>query len=940
MNIMHHLTWRAMVKNRTRTMVTVLGIVLSAALFCAITTLGTSILGYLIDLQIAVHGDYHVSATTLTAEEAAAIRNRTDIRSLAESRTLGVVNFYGEELGRNSGLVKACNDRYFASMPMPKLLSGRWPQSGTELVIGEYLLHTMQAKGYPTELGSRITLTVTPAAQALGLGDPAAPTFSLTGTIVGIADMSSDSFSKTAKYSMIYTLLDEDTPAPLCCDLYLKAASPYRAEALAAATGAKPNYALLQYYGVAKGSDAMAVILGIMAVAAVIVMAGTVGLISNAFAVSVSQRTRQFGLLASVGATKRQLRGSVRFEGAVLCLLGVPAGLLVGYGTAALLLHASGDTVESMIAAQKAGVSLRAAVSPVAFAGAALLSIGAVFLSAALPAARAAKVSPIASIRQEEAYHADHKSGRTARRWWQPRRIGKTLAAKYYRVNRRKYRPIVAALGISVVLFLTAGAVSSSLQYVSDSVEMENCDFQVFFPWGDEALLQQVRDHESVAQSVLYQSDSFYAIIPEEYASQQRQDAFAGEGWEDLPVEDVWRSEAASVYYLEDDAFRAFLQAQGVDPTPYFDPERPLAAVLYQKWENVSLTGEGIYDWIPVTFPPFRDDVTELSILPTAPDVEEYTAGQLRAQGYSDAILQEKAFDTLPDGRVLFRVHAQGCSIQYTPGGVGQIVPEGEMQEFVFLAVPGVDEAGQSEIRYYPYAEGTDTVGAEAVARMPGGIDTIGIGAQLEGLPFGLPNEARSAMCLTLLRPLSLAGEAESLPALSIRTGNYSASKNYLEQLSEQNRLVYNDYLSTQYQLRQVSRLVRVFATGFTALLALICAANIFNIVSTNILLRRRDIGILRSLGMTNRGIAAMTVREYMGCGLRTLSWSLPVGLVLAVAVKLLLANVINGDTHLPWQSALVAILGVLLVTGSSLAYALTRLQKDDPIQSLRMENT
>ena len=73
MNIMNRLTWKSMVKNRTRTIITAIGIALAAALFCAVTTMGASILSYMIDLQIAVGGDYHVSAVTLTEEETDAI---------------------------------------------------------------------------------------------------------------------------------------------------------------------------------------------------------------------------------------------------------------------------------------------------------------------------------------------------------------------------------------------------------------------------------------------------------------------------------------------------------------------------------------------------------------------------------------------------------------------------------------------------------------------------------------------------------------------------------------------------------------------------------------------------------------------------------------------------------------------------------------------------
>ena len=98
MNIMNRLTWKSMVKNRTRTIVTAIGIALAAALFCAVTTMGASILSYLINLEIAIAGDYHVSATTLSKEEAEAVRTHGEVQSVAEAQVLGVVNFYGQEL--------------------------------------------------------------------------------------------------------------------------------------------------------------------------------------------------------------------------------------------------------------------------------------------------------------------------------------------------------------------------------------------------------------------------------------------------------------------------------------------------------------------------------------------------------------------------------------------------------------------------------------------------------------------------------------------------------------------------------------------------------------------------------------------------------------------------------------------------------------------------
>lgn len=941
MNIMNRLTWKSMVKNRTRTIVTAIGIALSAALFCAVTTMGASILSYLIDLQIAVGGDYHVSAVTLTQEEAHAIRNREDVESFAETQTLGMVNFYGEEMGFNSGIVKACNEAYFETMPTV-LKEGRLPQNSGEFVIGEYLLHTMEAQGYPTDIGSEVTLTITPYVASMKQGDPEAPTFTITGTIVGIHDMNSSVIApgEGGEYSYIFTGLDESTPNALYCDLFLKAQSPTKAKDLAAAVKGSTNYSLLQYYGVVEAGNVAFVIAGIMAAIIAIVMVGTIGLISNAFSVSVAQRTQEFGLLSSVGATKKQLRRSVNFEAGMLCLMGIPAGILLGFVSVIVLLNIAGDTVESMVATMQSGVQIKAVANPVALLGAAGIAAATVFLSSWIPSVKAARITPIAAIRQELEYQADKKLTKTARKWWKPGKVSANMAAKYYRTNRKKYRPIVTALSISVVLFLSAMAVSSSLQFISDSIELDNFDFIVFIHNGDETLLNEIRNHESVAQSVLYDNERIYTLITDEYESEQRKDAFDTEDPVDKDVAITWKNNAASIYYLEDDAFRAYLQEQGIDPEPYFDKENPLAAVFYQQWQYVGMTEIG-YDWIYFTFPPLDDAVTELPVLPDAPNVDEYVTAQIKAQGHQEAMVMPEGFNILPDGRIVYRVSAQGCTLKPHEGGVYEIIPEGPEQIFTFLAVEEAIEENHVVIRYHTYDEETGSVGNTVIAETAGSTNSVRIGAQLNGIPFGISKEASSVIHLTLLMPLSMREDSYGRFALSLRTNNYPATKAYLESLDvDDNVMVYNDYLAEQYQMRQVSNLVNLFAVIFVVTVTLISVANIFNVVSTNILLRRRDLGMLQSLGMTRRGIAAMTAREYLSCGIRALCWSLPIGVLLMLGIKILLGNLINGGNQIPWWAVLAATASVFLVVGSSMVYALTRIQKDNPIDAIRMENT
>ena len=437
-----------------------------------------------------------------------------------------------------------------------------------------------------------------------------------------------------------------------------------------------------------------------------------------------------------------------------------------------------------MLALSQAEVKIKAIANPIALLLAAGITVGTVFLSARRPSARAAKITPIMAIRQSRDYRVDKKRVKTARKWWDPGKVSANIASKYYRTNKKKYRSIVAALGISVVLFLAATAVSTSLQKVAISFNTENCDFHVFVHSGDQNALNQVRNHESVSESVLYDNELAYAIIPEGYESQQRLDAF--QGITPIEASKVWRTNPASIYYLEDDVFRAFLQGQGIDPAPYFDNESPLAAVFYHNVELEEINPNGEKNYTTITVPPLREDVKEITFVNKAPDVEAYVAELVKAKGHSDVQWLNDRFELLEDGRLVFKQTVQGCRLVQNTNGLTELVQEGEPYTFVFLAVKE-SSGGQSVIRYYTFDEATGAVGSEVMAEQPSRDNKIGIGAQIDAIPFGVSMGAKGSYRLTLLRPLSALEQSEGLPlpALCIRTSNYPATKGYLDEISE-----------------------------------------------------------------------------------------------------------------------------------------------------------
>ena len=96
------------------------------------------------------------------------------------------------------------------------------------------------------------------------------------------------------------------------------------------------NSELLRYYGVTANDQLRMTLFSLAAIIMSVIIIGSVALIYNAFGISVSERARHLGMLSSVGATKKQKRNSVFFEGAVIGAISLPIGIiagLVGIGT-------------------------------------------------------------------------------------------------------------------------------------------------------------------------------------------------------------------------------------------------------------------------------------------------------------------------------------------------------------------------------------------------------------------------------------------------------------------------------------------------------------------------------------------------------------------------------------------------------------------------------
>ena len=147
------------------------------------------------------------------------------------------------------------------------------------------------------------------------------------------------------------------------------------------------------------------------------------------------------------------------------------------------------------------------------------------------------------------------------------------------------------------------------------------------------------------------------------------------------------------------------------------------------------------------------------------------------------------------------------------------------------------------------------------------------------------------------------------------------------------------DVHADERSTRDILTVIRVFSYGFITLISLICVANVFNTISTNVALRRRDFAMLRSVGMTQGGIYRMMVYECLLYGMRALLLGLPLSAGVAYLISQAAGNLSTGGFWMPWQAIVIAVVSVFLVVFASMLYAVSKLRRDNPVETLKEEN-
>lgn len=922
MKILNKVTLAGLKKNKVRTAVTIIGIILSTAMFTAVTVSISSLKHYMLETTIAEEGEWEGSLYGIGQDVAAQVMGDAEIDRAFGIYEIGYMNL--ADSIKNGREELEWTDDYqpylqFCSLfgdisnaeelAKFELIEGRMPENENEILLSEEFINYGKRKfkigdtvtgsiGYrefegeilnghnelivkmikvdeegsvedgeedAEKTGEKMVRTV---AERL-VTDGQKRTFTVVGvcryttqhyatpgyTVFCGADRSTgERLSSGRGFTSVFFTMKKQSGLFSFLDRYQASARDY-----------DYHSHLLYTNGISRADSFSNVYFGLGTILCIIIVFGSVALIYNAFSISVNERIKQFGLLASIGATKRQLRHSVLFEACTVSLFGIPLGIGAGILGMSITFYVLRYRFVGLVGSASIPFSLHAELW--ALIAAAVLAFFTVLVSAVIPAKKAMRISAIEAIRQNSEIRVNRRAVRT--KGFLHRLFGMegTLADKNFRRNRKKYRATVISLFVSIVLFISA---SSFVEYLKDSAASvsvaDNYDFRYYvYPdrgYTAKEVCDVIKPVSGVAKAFavasLYNPTLVeWSMLSNEYVEWAEESGDYGYDRE-LAKEETGRDRAvitAYFYFMQDEEYIAYTKECGLAEQGWFSQRKE--ALVFDS-VRLELTGKR-YSKV---------------------DMLREKSGVFTGNSY------EILYDN--DGEV------------------------------------GEDHDRLTEGKEYvlPYT----VVDAE--------------------IPIGV-----NGKYLSLVYPLSALDALEEIAAQGMYmsdmvyvVGDGDLTKIYddiCKELTAQgipNHSFYNISQNDAFE-RNMIVIINVFSYGFIVLISLIAAANVFNTVSTNISLRRREIAMLESVGMTKKGLHKMLNYECLLYGIKSLCYGLPAAGLITFAIYRVVNEGYVQSFYIPVGSIVVAVLSVFLVVFSTMFYSVVKLEKNSLVETLKNEN-
>ena len=890
MNILNKFTLKSLSKNKKRTIVTIIGVALSAALICAVAGMLMSFKKTLIDTTIESRGNYHIRFENVPNEELKYIENNQNVKNYFYSRSLGYSYLENSQNENKPYLYLLGLDDYAIENSGLKLINGRMPENENEIALSEHIMSNGRVE---FKLGDTITLNVgkrvTQDGYELDQSNPYNE-LDISETYInnetgeepddeGIDEKIIDTKQKEYKIVGFIQRPNYDTIEPFSAPGYTIITRLTKEQILQGKnanisvclknpgnrtevenfeksiintikedTGKEieidRNTDLLRYEGNLSDTS-LATLYAIVGIVIAIIVVSSVFVIRNSFSISVSEKTKQYGMMSSIGATSKQIRKSVLFEALFIGIIGIPLGIILGIIATAILVWLLNFLMKGLLTDE--GSLMVYALPAEAILITVIMSGITIFLSAIIPAIRASRITPIEAIRESKDIKIKAKKVKTKKITKKVFGIGGVIAAKNLKRSRKKYRTTVVSLVVSITIFI---ALSSFLQdgmkmtgyyyndygynigiLINSSKETKEANKEKL-----EIYNEIIKDFNLTDYSYSYERDGKIDInkygskenkeyiqhktkLEEEIVSQNNDDAiFLGS-----------INDSIQIVKLEKNYFSRYLKELGVKETK----------------DTAILTDEFMYG------------------------VQDNPNRVIRLYNIKD-----------------------GDNINIT-------TDEGEKNLTITKVTNKVPMGyySSSSVGYIYVSEESDLISNDICY-----LERLLINAEE-------PNKLESSL-------IDRKKEDVKYSEMSI---------NNIEQNLEAER--------------RVILIISIFLYGFITVITLIGVTNIFNTITTNMILRSKEFAMLKSIGMTKKEFNRMIFLESIMYGTKSLAIGIPLGLGLSYAIYRSYANSIEFGFIIPVMPIIISIIFVFVIVGLTMRYSLGKINKQNIVETIRNDN-
>lgn len=880
MKLLNKLTLKNLRLNKVRTAVTIIGIMLSAALITVVSGMALSGRQTMIDGQKTWSGNYDVALDIIDTAKIDKIRQNHNVENAFYKERLGYARTKNADGEICDYSVLAMSENTYGNCFKIDLIKGKFPTNSGEAVVTKSF-KTQDGKN--VKVGDKITLDV----GVLTDKDGNVPdeegihnllqkdfnkcsiidTVKRTYTVTGIIERPKTSeLYDPSNFSMIYTVSDEKAPVeaiktkhmnklyiaytPQSEGNYLQNTADilgFKADDMSnvisdeispedqqtsGINGYSFNTTLLAMkgYGGSDGTNVMIFSLAVIII--IIVMLASVFVIRNSFAISITEKTSMYGMLASVGATKRQIRRNVLFEGFILGLIGIPLGILLGLGVNAILITILNSVLSDMLS----GATFVFVTPTIPIICAIVLSAVTIFLSSFFIALRASRIPPLVAIRgNKDIKVKNNKPYRTSKLTKKLFGVGGEIASKSLKRSRKKYRTTVISIVVSVAMFI---AVSAFMDYGMTYTEhyYGKTDYSYMVSGIDTKQAQTIEKMPEIEN---------YLTVGLQY----------GHVSADVPVNECGEN------FLYDNA----------DGTKSFSVE-------FLEFEHDT----------------FVQICRELKL-----DYNKVKGGVLV---YSQVTPDNSESGNSSKPMKLFGKTAPTKFIVYGNDDNGNELIAGKLKvSSVFDEIP----------------KSADSV--------------IGEGTILgQGLIIGEQGVISPQL-----------GEHKCYITLYANTSNHTSLTNRIESMEGVDDSIYiYDYEETVRQFNAVMLIVGIFVYGFIGVISLIGLTNIFNTISTNMQLRSKEFASLKSIGMTKKEFNRMIRLESLMYGIKSLLIGIPLGVLGVFAIfSAFSKGSVPMSFVFPWKAILISIAAVFIVVWLIMKYSISKVNKQNIIETIRNDN-